>query len=129
MIVTNAAERAGRLRILRNHRQTEKYVSSEAGWNGRLGEMQAAILRVKLRHLGEWQRARQTHALEYTRHFAQIPGIMPPLVPDGYEHDFHQYTVRVEQRHRLQRLLSEKKIGTAVYLPVPLQLQPLYPSR
>jgi dTDP-4-amino-4,6-dideoxygalactose transaminase len=128
MIVTNSAERAARLRILRNHGQTEKYVSSEPGWNGRLDEIQAAILRVKLRHLTEWQRARQTHAAEYTRHFSQIPGIMPPLVPDGYEHVFHQYTIRVEERDELQRLLTRKKIGSAVYYPVPLHLQPLYSS-
>src|SRR4029077_10349025 len=89
MIVTNSAERAARLRILRNHGQTQKYVSSEPGWNGRLDEIQAAILRVKLRHLAQWQRARQAHAVEYTRHFSQIPGIMPPLAPDGYQHVFH----------------------------------------
>lgn len=128
MIVTNSAKRAERLRVLRNHGQTGKYVSSEPGWNGRLDEIQAAILRVKLRHLAEWQRARQTHAAEYTRHFAQIPGIMPPLVPEGYEHVFHQYTIRVEARDELQQVLSEKKIGTAVYYPVPLHLQPLYAS-
>jgi len=126
MIVTDSAERAAHLRILRNHGQTEKYVSSEPGWNGRLDEIQAAILRVKLRRLGAWQRARQAHAAEYTRHFAQIPGIMPPLVPEGYEHVFHQYTIRVEERDKLQRVLAEKKIGSAVYYPVPLHLQPLY---
>ena len=128
MIVTNSAERAAHLRILRNHGQTEKYVSSEPGWNGRLDEIQAAILRVKLRHLGPWQQARQAHAAEYTRHFGQIPGIMPPLVSEGYEHVFHQYTVRVEERDNLQRVLAEKKIGSAVYYPVPLHLQPLYGS-
>jgi dTDP-4-amino-4,6-dideoxygalactose transaminase len=128
MIVTNSAERAVHLRILRNHGQTEKYVSSEPGWNGRLDEVQAAILRVKLRHLGAWQRARQAHAAEYTRQFAQIPGIMPPLVPEGYDHVFHQYTIRVEERDALQRVLAEKKIGSAVYYPVPLHVQPLYAS-
>jgi dTDP-4-amino-4,6-dideoxygalactose transaminase len=128
MIVTNSAERAARLRSLRNHGQTEKYVSSEPGWNGRLDEIQAAILRVKLRHLPQWQSARQAHAAEYTRHFSQIPGIMPPLVPEGYEHVFHQYTIRVEERDKLQRVLAEKKIGSAVYYPVPLHLQPLYAS-
>jgi dTDP-4-amino-4,6-dideoxygalactose transaminase len=128
MIVTNSAERAARLRTLRNHGQTDKYVSSEPGWNGRLDEIQAAILRVKLRHLQRWQSARQTHAAEYTRHFSQIPGIMPPLVPEGYEHVFHQYTIRVEERDKLQRVLTEKKIGSAVYYPVPLHLQPLYAS-
>ena len=128
MIVTNSAERAARLRILRNHGQTEKYVSSEPGWNGRLDELQAAILRVKLRHLADWQRARQAHAAEYTQAFSQIPGIMPPLVPEGYEHVFHQYTIRVEERDKLQRVLTEKKIGSSVYYPVPLHLQPLYVS-
>ncbi len=128
MIVTNSAERAARLRILRNHGQKEKYVSSEPGWNGRLDEIQAAILRVKLRHLSAWQRARQAHAAEYTRHFSQIPGIMPPLIPEGYEHVFHQYTIRVEERDALRKVLEEKKIGSAVYYPVPLHLQPLYAS-
>jgi dTDP-4-amino-4,6-dideoxygalactose transaminase len=126
MIVTNSTERAARLRTLRNHGQTEKYISSEPGWNGRLDEIQAAILRVKLRHLPQWQRARQTHSAEYTRHFSQIPGIMPPRVPEGYEHVFHQYTIRVEERDKLQRVLAGKKIGSAVYYPVPLHLQPLY---
>jgi dTDP-4-amino-4,6-dideoxygalactose transaminase len=126
MIVTNSPERAARLRILRNHGQTEKYVSSEPGWNGRLDEIQAAILRVKLRFLAAWQRARQAHAAEYTRQFSQIPGIMPPLVPEGYDHVFHQYTIRVEERDKLHQLLTEKKIGSSVYYPVPLHLQPLY---
>lgn len=126
MIVTNSPERAARLRILRNHGQTEKYVSSEPGWNGRLDEIQAAILRVKLRYLAAWQRARQAHAVEYTRQFSQIPGIMPPLTPEGYDHVFHQYTIRVEERDKLQQLLTEKKIGSSVYYPVPLHLQPLY---
>lgn len=128
MIVTNSPERAARLRILRNHGQTGKYVSSEPGWNGRLDEIQAAILRVKLRHLAEWQRARQDHAAEYTRHFSEIPGIMPPLTPEGYEHVFHQYTIRVEERESLQHILTAKKIGSSVYYPVPLHLQPLYAS-
>jgi dTDP-4-amino-4,6-dideoxygalactose transaminase len=127
MIVTNSSEMAARLRTLRNHGQTAKYVSSEPGWNSRLDEIQAAILRVKLRHLPDWQRARQLHAAEYTRQF-EMPGIMPPFVPEGYEHVFHQYTIRVEQRDTLQRLLADQKIGSAVYYPVPLHLQPLYAS-
>ena len=128
MVVTNSQELAARVRILRNHGQKEKYVSSEAGWNNRLDELQAAILRVKLRYLPKWQRNRQAHAAEYTNHFSQIPGIMPPLAPEGYEHVFHQYTIRVEDRDALQRLLSQQKIGSAVYYPVPLHLQPLYAS-
>jgi dTDP-4-amino-4,6-dideoxygalactose transaminase len=128
MIVTNSGEMEARLRALRNHGQTAKYLSSEAGWNSRLDEIQAAILRVKLRRLGEWQRARQAHAAAYTKLLAGIPGVAPPLVPENYEHVFHQYTIRVENRNALLRVLAAKKIGSAVYYPMPLHLQPLYNS-
>ena len=126
MVVTNSAEIAARIRTLRNHGQSEKYQSTEPGWNSRLDEIQAAILRVKLRHLPNWQRARQSHAAEYNRLFSQIPGVTPPLAPQGFEHVYHQYTIRIEQRDALQRFLSERKIGSTVYYPFPLHLQPLY---
>jgi dTDP-4-amino-4,6-dideoxygalactose transaminase len=126
MVVTNSPELALRIRTLRNHGQTEKYLSSEPGWNSRLDEIQAAILRVKLRHLPNWQRARQFHAAEYMRLFSQIPGVMPPLASEGFEHVYHQYTVRIEQRDALQKFLNERKIGSTVYYPHPLHLQPLY---
>jgi dTDP-4-amino-4,6-dideoxygalactose transaminase len=128
MVVTNSDEAAARLRTLRNHGQSAKYVSSEPGWNSRLDEIQAAILRVKLRHLPEWQRARQAHAAAFTKLLLGISGIMPPLIPEGYEHVFHQYTIRVERRDALMKYLSERKIGCSVYYPVPLHLQPLYAS-
>jgi UDP-N-acetyl-3-dehydro-alpha-D-glucosamine 3-aminotranferase len=128
MLVTNSADLAARARTLRNHGQTSKYVSSEPGWNSRLDELQAAILRVKLRHLPDWQRARQAHAAAYTRNFSQLPGVMPPLVPDACEHVYHQYTIRVENRDAVQKMLAEQKIGSAIYYPVPLHLQPLYAS-
>jgi dTDP-4-amino-4,6-dideoxygalactose transaminase len=128
MILTNSAEIEARIRTLRNHGQTGKYVSAEPGWNSRLDEIQAAILRVKLRHLSEWQRARQTHAAEYHRLLSNAPGVAPPITPDGCEHVFHQYTIRVERRDTVQRHLSDRKIGSSVYYPVPLHLQPLYAS-
>lgn len=128
MAVTNSADLAQRMRTLRNHGQTEKYLSSEPGWNSRLDEIQAAILRVKLRHLSNWQRARQSNAAEYTRLLSQFPGVMPPQTPEGFEHVFHQYTIRVEKRDALQSFLAERKIGSTVYYPHPLHLQPLYAS-
>jgi dTDP-4-amino-4,6-dideoxygalactose transaminase len=128
MVVTNSAELAARIRTLRDHGQAEKYRSTEPGWNSRLDEIQAAILRVKLRYLLDWQRARQSHAVEYNRLFSQIPGVMPPLVPEDLEHVYHQYTIRVEQRDALQKFLSERKIESTVYYPYPLHLQPLYAS-
>jgi dTDP-4-amino-4,6-dideoxygalactose transaminase len=128
MIVTNSPELDARLRTLRNHGQKEKYVSAEPGWNSRLDEIQAAILRVKLRHLARWQSARQVRAAEYTRWLSTVSGVTTPKIPQGYDHVFHQYTIRVNNRDELQRALTEKKIGSSVYYPVPLHLQPLYKS-
>ena len=126
MVVSNSAEIATRIRTLRNHGQTGKYLSSEPGWNSRLDEIQAAVLRVKLRHLSDWQHARRSNAAEYTRLLQQVPGVMPPFEPEGFEHVYHQYTIRSEQRDALQQHLAARKIGSTVYYPHPLHLQPLY---
>lgn len=128
MVVSNSAELAARIRTLRNHGQTGKYQSSEPGWNSRLDEIQAAILRVKLKHLSDWQRARRSNAAEYTRLLQQMPGVMPPLEPEGLEHVYHQYTIRTEQRDALQQHLALRKIGSTIYYPHPLHVQPLYAS-
>ncbi|HKW55832.1 MAG TPA: DegT/DnrJ/EryC1/StrS family aminotransferase [Candidatus Acidoferrum sp.] len=128
MVVTNSPEIAARLRTLRNHGQSVKYVSNEPGWNSRLDEIQAAVLRVKLRHLSDWQRARQAHAAAYSQLLLGLPGVAPPLVPENCQHVFHQYTIRVEQRDALHHALAARHIGSTVYYPVPLHLQPLYKS-
>lgn len=128
MIVTNSGETAARLRNLRNHGQTAKYVSSEPGWNSRLDEVQAAILRVKLRHLADWQRARQGVAQQYAGALAGIVQVERPAVPPDCEHVFHQYTIRTQRRDELQAFLAQRNIASAVYYPVPLHLQPLYSS-
>src|SRR5260370_7916037 len=91
-------------------------------------EIEAGILSVKLGHLSNGQRARQDHAAEYNRLFSQIPGVMPPLAPEGFEHVYHQYTIRIEPRDALQKFLSERKIGSTVYYPYPFHLQRLYAS-
>ena len=128
MIVTNSAEFDARLRILRNHGQASRYVSTEPGWNSRLDEIQAAILRVKLRHLPNWQKARQANAAKYSSLLANVKGVRTPVIPEGYEHVFHQYTIRSEGRDDLQKFLTDRKIGTQIYYPIPLHLQPLYAS-
>jgi dTDP-4-amino-4,6-dideoxygalactose transaminase len=128
LVVTQSEDIAARLRTLRNHGQVAKYVSSEPGLNSRLDEIQAAILRVKLRHLAEWQRARQAHSADYTALLADVPSVTTPAVPAESEHVFHQYTIRVARRDALQQFLAERKIGSTVYYPVPLHLQPIYAS-
>ena len=126
MVLTNSPEIAARVRMLRNHGQAKKYLSNEPGWNSRLDEIQAAILRVKLRHLADWQRARRSHAAEYTDLLREVRGVMPPREPEGLEHVYHQYTIRSEQRDALQQHLAARKIASTVYYPHPLHLQPLY---
>ncbi len=143
MIVTNSDEFAARLRSLRNYAQTSKYVSSELGWNSRLDELQAAILRVKLRHLPEWQASRQAHARQYDALLGKVAGpdqvgasVVTPRVPSGFEHVYNQFSVRfpsqltiqVTRRDEVQKFLAERGIGTTVYYPVPLPFQPMYAS-
>jgi dTDP-4-amino-4,6-dideoxygalactose transaminase len=126
MIVTNSAAMDTRLRTLRNHGQSSRYTSVEPGWNSRLDEIQATILRVKLRYLREWERARRSHAAAYAKLLEPVKAIRTPRIPAGYEHVFHQYTIRAPRRDELQTFLNERKIGNAVYYPVPLHLQPIY---
>jgi dTDP-4-amino-4,6-dideoxygalactose transaminase len=126
MIVTNSAEMDTRLRTLRNHGQSSRYSSVEPGWNSRLDEIQAAVLRAKLRYLRGWERARRSLAAMYSKMLAPVESVRTPQIPAGYEHVFHQYTIRVPRRNELQKFLSERNIGSAVYYPVPLHLQPIY---
>jgi dTDP-4-amino-4,6-dideoxygalactose transaminase len=126
MVVTDSEETARRLRSLRDHGTSHKYRSQEIGWNSRLDEIQAAVLRVKLPHLEGWNQMRRRHAASYNALLKAVPGITIPPVADQSEHVYHQYTVRVPRRDRVQKALSEKGINTAVYYPVPLHLQPAY---
>lgn len=128
MILTNSPELHGKVLSLRMHGECRKYVSAEQGWNSRLDEIQAAILRVKLRHLDDWNRARRVHARKYTQSLAKVRGVVPPKVADWGEHVFHQYTVRVPQRNQVQKQLAAQGIASTVYYPVPLHLQPIYRS-
>lgn len=126
MIVTNSAQTDARLRTLRNHGQASRYNSVEPGWNSRLDELQATILRVKLRYLRDWENARRSHAAEYSKLLVPVSTVKTPNIPEGCEHVFHQYTIRAQRRDDLQRFLADRKIGNAVYYPVPLHLQPIY---
>ncbi len=126
MVVTNSEESYARLRSLRAHGELRKYVSREQGWNSRLDEIQAAILRVKLKHLDGWNEARRAHAARYNDLLRGVSGLQVPGVAAWGEHVFHQYTIRVSNRDSLQKNLSAQGIATTVYYPVPIHLQPIY---
>ena len=125
LVTTTDPTLAAHLRRARNHGETAKYSHAELGWTARLDEMQAAILRVKLRHLPEWTRARQALAARYTEGLAGLPVILPPERP-GATHVFHQYTLRTPQRDALAKHLTDAGIGTACHYPVPIPAQPLF---
>jgi dTDP-4-amino-4,6-dideoxygalactose transaminase len=126
MVTTNDAMLADRLRILRVHGSRHKYYYETVGTNSRLDALQAAILRVKLRHLDDWSRMRQQKAEEYRRLFAEYEladSIALPATPSGREHVYNQFVIRCHERDRLQAYLRESGIATEVYYPQPLHLQ------
>lgn len=126
MVVTNSQEIGARLRSLRAHGATKKYYTVEQGWNSRLDEIQAAILRVKLRHLDSWSAGRRQRAAQYDRLLAGIKGIVVPRVANDCQHVYHQYTIRVPKRDKVQKALADMGIASTVYYPTPIHLQPIY---
>lgn len=137
MVVTSNPEVAERVEMLRRHGGKVKYHHSELGLNSRLDELQAAILRVKLPHLDRWIDARRGIAARYNRELAHVPGLTRPLELGSRDPlaasavarcVYHQYTVRVGKRERIQARLKEAGVGTMVYYPVPLHLQDVHAS-
>lgn len=129
MVVTHSEELAHRLRSLRAHgTKKHKYMSEEQGWNSRLDELQAAILRVKLRHLDKWAQGRRENAARYDKLLSSVPGVVAPKVAPWAEHVYHQYTIRVPHRDALQKTLADQGVPTTVYYPVPMHQQGMYQS-
>lgn len=126
MVVTDSEELARRLLSLRDHGTSQKYRCEEIGWNSRLDEIQSAVLRVKLRHLDNWNQRRRSHAVAYDQLLAPLPGVVTPKLGGWGEHVFHQYTIRVPRRDRVQKALADQGVTTATYYPIPLHLQPAY---
>jgi len=126
MVVTDRDDLAQRIRSLRAHGGRKKYYHEEIGLNSRLDEMQAAILRVKLPHVEEWNTLRRGVAAYYDDAFRDARHIQLPIEQLTSHNVYHQYTIAVAQRDSLSRRLAEDGIGTAVYYPTPLHLQPAY---
>ena len=125
-VYTTSAPLAERARRIANHGAARKYFHTEVGINSRLDAMQAAILRVKLRHLPAWTTARRLAAAVYDDHFADLPEVTRPPRASGARHVFHQYTLRVADRDAVADGLRERGIPTMVYYPVPLHEMPPY---
>ena len=126
LCTTNDAELAESLRVLRVHGGKPKYFHAVIGGNFRIDELQAAVLRVKLRYLDGWTEGRQRNAAYYDAAFAEAglgEKLRTPLAVAGYRHIFNQYVVRAQNRDALRARLTERGIGSEIYYPVPLHLQ------
>jgi dTDP-4-amino-4,6-dideoxygalactose transaminase len=134
MVVTNDPALAERANLLRQYGWRERYISEIAGWNTRLDELQAAILRVKLRHLDADTATRRQWAALYNEclnplGFQNPKGLsLPQEMPYG-QHVYHLYVVRHSRRDELQAYLKERGIGTLIHYPAPIHLQPAYRGR
>ncbi len=125
MVITDDGELACRLRMLRNHGSRERYHHSVIGYNSRLDELQAVVLRTKLKYLEGYNRARRLNAARYNERLGDSAVVAP--VEDGRgTHVYHQYTIRVPQRSRVREALTSAGIASAIYYPVPLHQQEVF---
>ncbi len=125
MVITKDETIARRVKMLRNHGSEVRYHHSEVGCNSRLDEIQAAILRVKLKYIDQFNEARRNNASAYCAALGNKNIILPTVAKDS-EHVFHQFTIRVQNRDAIVQVLTEKGIASAVYYPVPLHQQEVF---
>jgi dTDP-4-amino-4,6-dideoxygalactose transaminase len=126
MVVTQSDELATRVRRLRVHGGMRTYYHEEVGYNSRLDALQAAILSAKMASLASWSAARRKNAAYYNAAFADVNDVRTPTIDPANESIYNQYTLRVARRDALQSHLKEKQIGSAVYYPLSLHLQPCF---
>jgi dTDP-4-amino-4,6-dideoxygalactose transaminase len=122
-VVTDSSEMAHKLRLLRDHGSESKYIHSLLGYNDRMAALQAAVLRVKLRHLDSWVNKRRDHAAYYNNKLSDTPVELPIEMPYARA-AYHLYVVRSRNRDRLVEHLQTKQVGVGLHYPVPLHLQP-----
>jgi dTDP-4-amino-4,6-dideoxygalactose transaminase len=138
IVTTSRPEMAAHMRKLRNHGSPRRYYHDEFGWNGRMDAIQAAVLRVKLAHIADWNQRRQKHAATYDQLFADSgltskhgseesasPVRLLARSPQA-KHVFHQYVICAQRRDELRKFLADRKIGSEIYYPLPLHLQPVF---
>lgn len=120
-IVTNKKELAEKVKMLRNYGQIQKYHHEVKGFNSRLDTIQAAILRIKLRHLDQWNKLRNKWAKTYTRLLGET-SLITPAVENFAHHVFHLYVVRSQKRDELLEFLNKKGVGVGIHYPIPIHL-------
>lgn len=127
-VTTNDASIAEKVRMLRDHGQSQKYYHMVEGYNGRLDAIQAGLLHVKLRHLATWTEQRQWRAVEYNRLLSDVEGVICPYESVWSRAVYHLYVMRTVDRDGMISHLTGAGIGTGLHYPVPLHLQQAYAS-
>jgi dTDP-4-amino-4,6-dideoxygalactose transaminase len=122
MVTTADDDLARQVQILRDHGSAQRYYHDLVGLNGRLDELQAAVLRIKLRHLDGWNEQRRRNAALYNEAL-QDCGVVTPTEASWGRHVYHLYVIRTNYRDELRAYLAEQGIGTGIHYPVPLHLQ------
>lgn len=125
LVTTNDDGLAAEIRVLRNHGSRERYCHSVIGYNSRLDELQAVILRVKLKYIEHYNQLRRENA-HYYNQLLKHPEIRTPLEKGEGTHVYHQYTIMLSNRDAVQKALQEAGIASAVYYPIPLHQQEVY---
>jgi len=125
MIITDSDEMAEAVRVLRNHGSRQRYHHSVIGYNSRLDELQAVVLRAKLKHIETYNLLRRKNAHHYTRRL-QETRVIPPAEDGKGVHVYHQYTVLADDRESIQNVLGAAGIACAVYYPIPLHRQEVF---
>ena len=125
-ITTNDCTIAEKVRILRDHGQAKKYYHMVEGFNGRCDALQAAALRVKLKKLPEWNKARRQHAKRYDKLLGEVPSVILPKVAEACLPVYHLYVIQIDKRDEIAAELNNRGIGIGLHYPVPLHLQKAY---
>ena len=125
MVVTSSDDLADKIKVLRIHGSRQKYFHEVVGINSRLDEIQAAVVGVKLKYLDRWNAMRRAHAEAYNKAFQGLP-IRTPKAPKGFRHTYHLYSILTEKRNALAAFLEKRGIGSGVYYPLSLHLQPCF---
>jgi dTDP-4-amino-4,6-dideoxygalactose transaminase len=128
-VTTNDPDIAKRVRMLRDHGQSKKYYHEMEGYNGRLDAVQCGMLRIKLRHLEDWNGSRRQAASRYKESLSGVEGIVLPYEPAWSRAIYHLYVIRCANRDEMQARLAQEKISTGLHYPVPLHLQNAYANR
>jgi dTDP-4-amino-4,6-dideoxygalactose transaminase len=125
-ITTNDGELAQQIRMLRDHGQSKKYYHDVEGFNSRCDALQAAALKVKLKHLPAWTESRRAHAAQYLELLSDVEGIVLPTVLEGILPVWHLFVIQVDDREAAMEALKNADIATGLHYPVPLHLQKAY---